>query len=184
MNWAKMQSIHRRLGISLAAFLLVQAVAGLLMSMGRLARVDTSGPYIALYSAHAGWDPFGSSYRVLLGLATATQVVLGIGIFLSGVRFRKRTDASFPLPDQPHAAEKKVCVHALSFAADIRPLFRSHDIESMIPLGMNLSSYEDVRKHAQEIYATLSNKSMPCDDPWSDDHTRRFRDWMESGMEP
>ena len=33
-----------------------------------------------------------------------------------------------------------------SFAADIRPLFRSYDIESMKPAGIDLSSYEDVKK--------------------------------------
>jgi hypothetical protein len=35
---------------------------------------------------------------------------------------------------------------ALSFAADIRPLFRSYDIESMKLAGIDLSSYEDVKK--------------------------------------
>lgn len=39
----------------------------------------------------------------------------------------------------------------LSFAADIRPLFRSYDIESMKPAGINLSSYEEVKKRAQDI---------------------------------
>ncbi len=35
---------------------------------------------------------------------------------------------------------------AASFAADIRPLFRSYDIESMKPAGIDLSSYEGVKK--------------------------------------
>ncbi len=34
----------------------------------------------------------------------------------------------------------------LSFVADIRPLFRSYDVESMKPAGIDLSSYEDVKK--------------------------------------
>ena len=71
-----------------------------------------------------------------------------------------------------------------SFAADIRPLFRSFDIESMKPQGIDLSSYEDVKKHAQHIYGSLSSKKMPCDGPWSEDHLQEFKKWMESRMEP
>ena len=75
-------------------------------------------------------------------------------------------------------------MRALSFAVDIRPLVRSYDIESMKPFGIDLSSYEDVKKHAQDIYGRLSAKSMPCDGPWSDDSVQKFKDWMEGGMEP
>lgn len=70
------------------------------------------------------------------------------------------------------------------FAADIRPLFRSFDIESMKPQGIDLSSYEDVRKHAQNIYERLSSKEMPCDAPWSEARLQDFKKWMESRMEP
>ena len=73
---------------------------------------------------------------------------------------------------------------ALSFAADIRPLFRSYDIESMKPFGIDLSSHEDVKKHAQAIYGRLSAKEMPCDGPWSDESVQKFKDWMDSGMKP
>ncbi len=72
----------------------------------------------------------------------------------------------------------------LSFAADIRPLFRSFDIESMKPTGIDLSSYEEVKKHARDIHARLSAKDMPCDQPWSDASMQKFKDWMESGMKP
>ena len=72
----------------------------------------------------------------------------------------------------------------LSFAADIRPLFRSYDIESMKPAGIDLSSYEDVKKKAHSIYARLSAKDMPCDKPWSDQSMQKFKEWMESGMKP
>ncbi len=71
----------------------------------------------------------------------------------------------------------------LSFAADIRPFFRSYDIESMKPNGIDLSSYEDVRKHAQDIYARLSEKDMPCDGPWTDDNLEKFKQWVDSGMQ-
>ena len=71
-----------------------------------------------------------------------------------------------------------------SFAADIRPLFRDSDIKAMKPNGIDLSSYEDVKNRAQDIYVRLSAKEMPCDKPWSDSHVQKLKEWMESGMEP
>ena len=71
---------------------------------------------------------------------------------------------------------------AFSFATDIRPLFRDKDIKAMKAIGIDLSSYEDVKKRAQHIYARLSAKGMPCDGPWSADSVQKFKDWMESGM--
>jgi hypothetical protein len=51
----------------------------------------------------------------------------------------------------------------VSFAADIRPLFRdSPDIDSMQGYGLDLSSYEEVKARASEIYACLADGSMPC----------------------
>jgi hypothetical protein len=73
---------------------------------------------------------------------------------------------------------------ALGFAADIRPLFRDKDIKAMKPMGIDLSSYESVKKHVQDIYARLSAKEMPCDEPWSENNVQRFKEWMQSGMEP
>ena len=72
----------------------------------------------------------------------------------------------------------------ISFVADIRPLFRSYDIESMKPNGLDLSSYEDVKKHAQDIYARLSAKEMPCDLPWKDGDLKKIKEWIDSGMQP
>jgi succinate dehydrogenase/fumarate reductase cytochrome b subunit len=180
MNSAKVRTIHRRLGISIAFFLFVQAMAGMLMGAGRLAAIDSSPFYTILYSIHADWDPWGSMYRVILGIATAMQGVLGIKLFLSR---KKKTDTSSPSPDQPVALKKEGSVHVLSFAADISPLFRSYDIESMKPFGIDLSSYEDVKKHARDIYARLSAKEMPCDGPWSESHLQKFKEWIESSME-
>ena len=184
MNSVKVRTIHRRLGISVAFFLFVQAIVGMSMSIGRLASVDASPQYNVLYSAHAGWNPLGSIYRVVLGLATATQGVLGIMIFLSRFRFKKKRVTSLSLPRPPYALKKEAPMHALSFAADIRPLFRSYDIESMKPFGIDLSSYEDVKKHAPDIYARLSVKEMPCDGPWTDPSLQKFKEWMDSGMGP
>jgi hypothetical protein len=54
----------------------------------------------------------------------------------------------------------------------------------MKPNGVDLSSYEDVRKRAKDIHARLSAKEMPGDGSWSAENTKRFKEWMENGMEP
>ncbi len=71
-----------------------------------------------------------------------------------------------------------------SFAADIRPLFRDSDIKAMKPNGIDLSSYEDVKNRAQDIYVRLSAKEMPCDESWSDSHVQKLKEWIKSGMAP
>ncbi len=184
MSPGKVRTIHRRLGISIVCFLFIQAIAGMLMSVGRLASVDMSPPYNALYFIHAAWDPPGNIYRVVLGLATTMQGILGIIIFRSLSRLKKKNDASFPSANEADALKKEVPMSTLSFAADIRPLFRSSDIESMKPVGIDLSSYEEVKKRARDIYARLSAKNMPCDGPWSADSIQKFKEWMDGGMKP
>ena len=146
MNLGKVRTFHRRLGISVACFLFIQVIAGMLMSAGKLASLDMSPPYNVLFSIHADWDPLGSIYRVVLGLATAMQGVLGIVMFRSLYRLKKKNDPSFPSANQAHALKKEIPMNTLGFVADIRLLFRSYDIESMKPAGIDLSSYEDVKK--------------------------------------
>ena len=65
----------------------------------------------------------------------------------------------------------------------IRPLFRdSPDIDTMKRYGLDLSSYDDVRAKAAEIYVALKDQSMPCDEPWTEEHLALFKQWMEEGM--
>jgi hypothetical protein len=74
---------------------------------------------------------------------------------------------------------------ALSFAGDIRPLFRdAPDVKAMKGMGLDLSSYEEVKTKAQAIYSTLEDGSMPCDGPWPEDQVARFKRWMDEGMAP
>ena len=61
----------------------------------------------------------------------------------------------------------------LSFARAIRPLFRDRDIRSM-QFAFDLASYEDVRTHAEAIYAALASQ-MPCDGAWRKEDVQRFR---------
>jgi hypothetical protein len=70
---------------------------------------------------------------------------------------------------------------ALSFERDIRPLFRDKDVESM-SRAFDLSSYEDVRDHAEAIHARLAAGSMPCDGPWPAADVERFGQWMDAGL--
>jgi hypothetical protein len=74
---------------------------------------------------------------------------------------------------------------ALSFASDIRPLFRdTPDVDTMKPMGIDLSSYDDVKAKAESIYARLEDGSMPCDDPWPNEQLTLFKRWMDEGMAP
>ncbi len=74
---------------------------------------------------------------------------------------------------------------ALSFATDIRPLFRdSPDVEAMKSFGLDLSSYDDVKAHAQAIHERLEDGSMPCDDVWPKEQIAKFKQWMDDGMAP
>jgi len=52
---------------------------------------------------------------------------------------------------------------AVSFAGDIRSLFRdTPDVDTMKRMGIDLSSYEDVKSKAEVIYARLEDGRMPC----------------------
>lgn len=68
----------------------------------------------------------------------------------------------------------------MSFERDIRPLFRPQDIEEM-SWAFDLSSYEDVSEHAEEIEERLANGTMPCDGPWPEENVERFRQWIAAG---
>ena len=73
----------------------------------------------------------------------------------------------------------------LSFADDIRPLFRQRpDVETMKRMGLDLSSYQDVKTRADDIYARLADGSMPCDGQWPAEQIDKFKRWIDEGMNP
>jgi hypothetical protein len=72
----------------------------------------------------------------------------------------------------------------LSFTTDIRPLFRDSDVDAMQAFGLDLSSYDEVKARASEIYTRLEDGSMPCDDAWPAEDLARFRKWMDEDMLP
>ena len=74
---------------------------------------------------------------------------------------------------------------ALSFAKDIRPLFRDEpDVSEMKPMGLDLASYDDVKAQSTGIYEVLANGSMPSDGPWPEEQIALFKRWMDEGMAP
>ena len=68
----------------------------------------------------------------------------------------------------------------VSFATDVRPLFREKDRGSM-QSHFDLWSYDDVRNAASRILATLEDGTMPCDGAWPQDQVNLFRRWVEEG---
>jgi len=71
----------------------------------------------------------------------------------------------------------------LSFATDIKPLFRQHDRQSM-ERAFDLWSFDDVRGHASDILERVKNGSMPCDGAWPPERVQVFQRWVDSGMAP
>lgn len=71
----------------------------------------------------------------------------------------------------------------MSFATDIRPLFRPDDADAM-SWAFDLNSYEDVKANAETIYERVEDGSMPCDEPWPDEQVQRFKAWIDEGMPP
>jgi hypothetical protein len=76
-----------------------------------------------------------------------------------------------------------VAQDAVTYARDIRPLFRERDVNSM-SFAFDLSSYDDVRANAEEIYRRLADGSMPCDQRWPTEDVERFRTWIDNGSPP
>jgi hypothetical protein len=74
----------------------------------------------------------------------------------------------------------------VSFANDIRPLFRPIDIDHM-SWFCDLSKYEDVRANAQDILDRLNGtggQRMPppaSGGPWTPDKIALFQRWIDTG---
>jgi hypothetical protein len=69
---------------------------------------------------------------------------------------------------------------AISFATDIKPLFREQDREAMLS-HFDLWNYSEVNEHADVIAERLRDGSMPCDAPWPEDDVELFDHWIEAG---
>jgi hypothetical protein len=72
----------------------------------------------------------------------------------------------------------------LGYTKDIRPLFRTTDVDAMKPRGLDLGSYADVRASADGILSRLQDGSMPCDGPWQPTAIDTFKQWIADGKLP
>ena len=72
---------------------------------------------------------------------------------------------------------------AMSFAADVKPLFREEDRSSM-DFAFDLWSYDDVKANADLILERLEDGTMPCDESWDEDKLQVFRSWIAEGYPP
>jgi hypothetical protein len=72
---------------------------------------------------------------------------------------------------------------ALTFAADIRPLFRDGDIHCMEKGGVHLDdpAWMCVPANAQSVYGQVLTGAMPPDAPWPPEHISLFKKWMDAG---
>jgi hypothetical protein len=72
---------------------------------------------------------------------------------------------------------------ALSFATNIRPLFREGDVKCMKTAGVALDdpAWICVPANAQHVYQAVSSGKMPPDKPWPADRVALFKSWMDAG---
>lgn len=68
----------------------------------------------------------------------------------------------------------------VSFAQDIKPLFRDKDRDSMLR-AFDLFDYGDVVEHADAILGSLRSGKMPCDGAWPDAQVDKLGQWIDAG---
>jgi hypothetical protein len=71
----------------------------------------------------------------------------------------------------------------MSFAEDIRPLFRDSDRREMA-WRFDLWNYAEVREHAEIILERIEDGAMPCDISWPQSDVETLRTWIAEGMAP
>ena len=71
----------------------------------------------------------------------------------------------------------------VGFAADIQPLFRVKDRQSMMR-HFDLGSYDDVSAHADAILERLQAGTMPCDGAWPSEQVDLLERWIRGGKLP
>ncbi len=68
----------------------------------------------------------------------------------------------------------------MSFAVDVKPLFRERDRDSMAS-KFDLWSRDDVSAHAAAILDRLRDGTMPCDGAWPEAQVELFARWIDQG---
>jgi hypothetical protein len=72
---------------------------------------------------------------------------------------------------------------SIRFGADIKPLFREKDRQSM-RRHFDLADHTDVSDYADRILERLRSGSMPCDGAWPADQVDLFERWARGGKLP
>jgi len=117
---------------------------------------------------------------VRLAALTSTALEALTALHLPDYRREVPELSSGSTPDAP----KEVSLEQeVTYAQQIRPLFRDRDIQSM-SFAFDLSSYEDVRTNAEAIHQKLAAGIMPCDGRWPDEQVDLFRTWIDQGSKP
>ena len=80
-------------------------------------------------------------------------------------------------------AETGASQQTLSFAKDIKPLFREKDQQSM-SFRFDLWSFDDVSARAGGILGRLRAGNMPCDGAWPEARVDLFQRWIDGGKQP
>jgi hypothetical protein len=68
----------------------------------------------------------------------------------------------------------------VGYEADIKPLFRERDRDSM-SFAFDLWSHDDVSDNADSIVARLRAGTMPCDGAWPEAQVDLFARWIDDG---
>jgi hypothetical protein len=71
----------------------------------------------------------------------------------------------------------------MSFAENVKPLFREEDRSSM-DFAFDLWSYDEVKANADLILERVEDGTMPCDETWDEDKLQVFRSWIAAGCPP
>jgi len=71
----------------------------------------------------------------------------------------------------------------VSFEAQVKPLFRPKDQQSMLR-HFDLWSYEDVSAHADAILNRVRAGTMPCDGAWPETSVDVLQRWVDGGKAP
>jgi len=80
--------------------------------------------------------------------------------------------------------------NSVSFAGNIRPLFRQIDIDHMAPMDVLLDDYDymSAPANATSVYEYLDGTRQPQMPPggpyWSAEQLAQFKAWMDGGHQP
>jgi hypothetical protein len=83
----------------------------------------------------------------------------------------------------PPGPDNDPLVEHPTWLGNVRYFFRAKDVGCMKPRGIDLSSYDAVKRHATNIYLQTQAGFMPYGGPrWSDNRVATFLNWITGGF--